>query len=180
MQNLQPSLSASQKSLLEQLDRALAYRLILLVAPPGTGKTALLRRWSSTQPWRVVWLALDQASNNLAVFLDQFAAAARSIGPAKQILENDVQGTPQNGMVQLINALADVPEDLILILDNYQVIDSPQVNEAVALLLDYPPPHLHTIIASRVEPALPLGRLLVRRQLVRIPLPSPSDYSRAK
>jgi len=61
--------------------------------------------------------------------------------------------------------------DLALILDNYHVIESCQIHDAMAIFLDYLPLPVHVFIASRTEPPLPLPRLRVRRQLLVVNAP---------
>ena len=65
----------------------------------------------------------------------------------------------------LINELTLLQERMILVLDDYHLIDSRAVNEALAYLLDHLPPQLHLIITTREDPVLPLSRLRVRGQL---------------
>ena len=56
----------------------------------------------------------------------------------------------------------------MLVLDDYHLIDAPDVQEGMAFLLDHLPPRLHLVIASRADPALPLARLRARGELVEI------------
>lgn len=161
----------SEAALFPQLDRALAYRLTLLVAPAGSGKTTLLRRWVDARSWPSAWLTLDELCNTLPLFSERLAAALQTIQPdIKRALSAPFTETPEDRIIGLINALAGFPDDFTLILDNYEVIDASPVRHSVELLLDYPPPCLHMIICSRAEPALPLARLQVRRQLLRLRL----------
>ena len=53
-------------------------------------------------------------------------------------------------------------------LDDYHVIDAPEVQDGMAFLLDHLPPRLHVVIASRADPALPLARLRARGELAEI------------
>ena len=52
----------------------------------------------------------------------------------------------------IINALADLPRDVTLILDDYHVIAEPAIHESVAFLLDHLPKRLHLVVSSRAEP----------------------------
>jgi LuxR family maltose regulon positive regulatory protein len=71
-------------------------------------------------------------------------------------------------LTALLNELNAVPEDSLLVLDDYHVIDAPEIQEAVAFLLDHLPPQMHLMIATRADPALPLARLRARGELVEI------------
>ncbi len=156
--------------LLEALDAEPGSKLVLVAAPAGFGKTALLCRWVETRSLPAVWLSLDERSNNPVNFVTRLAAALQELCPAVKSPQVPTRDIAEDGIIQVINALADAPGDFVLILDNYQVIESPLVSRAMSLLLDYPPPHLHLIIATQVEPSLPLSRLQVRRQLLRLRL----------
>jgi LuxR family transcriptional regulator, maltose regulon positive regulatory protein len=156
-------------------------RLALLVAPPGSGKTKALRRWVQTHPdISIGWLGLGEDDNSAAVFFEALRAAFHSINPQSTSLIPPQNGKTEpfdleEGTIDLINALTTVPNDYFLILDNYQAIISEQIHAAVSLLLDYQPPKMHLVIASRSEPPLPIPRLRVRRQLIEL---GPEDLKR--
>ena len=76
----------------------------------------------------------------------------------------------EESTIELLNALTIEPCDCFLILDDYHIIDNAQIHAAVSLLLDYQPPKMHLVIASRSEPPLPIPRLRVRRQLIELGL----------
>ena len=68
----------------------------------------------------------------------------------------------------LLNEVHALEEDVVPVLDDYHVIESPAVHQAVQFLLDRLPPRLHLVIATRVDPALPLSRLRARGQLTEV------------
>ena len=55
-------------------------------------------------------------------------------------------------LTTLINDLGGIDGDVVLVLDDYHVIESRDVHEAMAFLLDHLPPQLHLVIASRADP----------------------------
>ena len=69
-------------------------------------------------------------------------------------------------LTALLNDLGASTGDIVLVLDDYHVIDARDVQEGMAFLLDHLPPRLHVVIASRTDPALPLARLRARGELV--------------
>ncbi|HZW01639.1 MAG TPA: LuxR C-terminal-related transcriptional regulator, partial [Candidatus Deferrimicrobium sp.] len=71
-------------------------------------------------------------------------------------------------LATLLNDLSAVPNDVVLVLDDYHVIDARDVQDGMAFLLEHLPPQMHLVIASRADPALPLARLRVRGELVEI------------
>src|SRR5207245_1932525 len=68
----------------------------------------------------------------------------------------------------LLNELGGMSTDLVLVLDDYHVIDAREIHDGVVFLLDHLPPRLHLVIASRADPPLPLARLRARGELVEI------------
>ena len=71
-------------------------------------------------------------------------------------------------LTTLINDLGAIDGDVVLVLDDYHVIESREVHDAMAFLLDHLPPQLHLVIASRADPPLPLARLRARGELVEV------------
>jgi LuxR family maltose regulon positive regulatory protein len=165
--------------LLEQLDAGMAHLVTLLVAPAGSGKSALLHRWIVARDWPVAWVALDAGDDDPARFVQHLAAASQALVPglAAALLPGLGAGGPeavQDALYTWLNALAGRDGDFCLILDGYEQIDAPAVHQVVAHILDHPPPRLHLFIAARAEPPLPLPRLRVRRQLLEVQLPQES------
>jgi LuxR family maltose regulon positive regulatory protein len=64
-----------------------------------------------------------------------------------------------------LNEIAALPGRLVLILDDYHLLDSPPVDAALAFLIEHQPAQFHLVIASREDPLLPLARLRARNQL---------------
>ncbi len=165
--------------LIERLHRGAASTLLLVSAPPGFGKTTLLAEWLAagpsgpTGPRSAAWLSLDRADNNTASFWTYVVAALRTVAPgvggsAVELLQASGPSPIETVLTTLLNDLAAVDSDIVLVLDDYHVIEAPEVQDGVAFLLDHLPPGLHVVIASRADPALPLARMRARGQLVEI------------
>ncbi len=60
------------------------------------------------------------------------------------------------------------PDQFVLVLDDYHVIDSKAVDMSLTFLLEHLPPHMHLIIATREDPQLPLARLRARSHLIEL------------
>ncbi|MFN8535961.1 MAG: hypothetical protein U0232_00600 [Thermomicrobiales bacterium] len=160
----------------ERLDRGVEGGLTLVSAPPGFGKTTLLAEWlgaASASERSAAWLSLDQGDNQPGVFWTYLIAALRTVVPgigtgALALLESP-QPVPIDAILTtLVNELAALPHDVVLVLDDYHVIDAREVREGMVFLLDHLPARLHLVIASRADPALPLTRLRVRGELTEI------------
>ena len=71
-------------------------------------------------------------------------------------------------MATLLNELSAVPADIDVVLDDYHLVDGPDIGAGVAFLLEHLPPNVHLVISTRADPALPLSRLRARGELVEI------------
>ena len=71
-------------------------------------------------------------------------------------------------LTTLLNEIATIPDSFILVLDDYHVIDSKPVDQALTFLIEHQPPRMHLVIATREDPPLPLARLRVRGQLTEL------------
>lgn len=159
--------------LLLRLDACQHNPLTLIAAPAGFGKTTLLAAWihqPTATPRRVAWLALNTSDSDPTQFLRYLISAlqtlASEIGATVLPLLRSAQPPPlQPLLALLVNDLSQAPEGSLLVLDDYHVIESPAVHEMLTFLLDHLPPQLHLVIASRVNPPLPLARMRVRGQL---------------
>jgi LuxR family transcriptional regulator, maltose regulon positive regulatory protein len=162
--------------LIERLNDGLADRkLILVSAPAGSGKTSLVTAWLSTSPasdHRIAWLSLDDVDNDPHRFFAYLLAALQTADPeiggdALRLLEASQRPIGESLVTSLINDIC-LSSPLILVLDDYHAIVELAIHEAVDLLLDRQPPHMHLVIVTRHDPPLSLPRLRGRDQLIEI------------
>ena len=161
--------------LAERLDEGLGRGLVLVSAPAGSGKTALLVDWARRGQRPVAWLSLDAGDNDPARFWRHAVAALDGVRPGIGERVGPLLGPPAppsfEGLVTaLINELAAGPaaSEVSLVLDDYHLIGSQPVHESVGFLLEHLPPGLHPVLASRADPPLALARLRARGQLVEL------------
>jgi LuxR family maltose regulon positive regulatory protein len=163
----------------ERLDRGAASKLVLVSAPAGFGKTTLLTEWLAAGPAGpggerlAAWLSLDRGDNDPASFWAYVIAALRTVasevGEGALALLDAPQPAPiEVVLTTLLNDLGAVAGEIVLVLDDYHVIDAREVQGGMAFLLDHLPPGLHVVIASRADPVLPLARLRARGELAEI------------
>jgi LuxR family maltose regulon positive regulatory protein len=163
----------------ERLDRGAASKLMLVSAPAGFGKTTLLTEWLAAGPPTpagerlAAWLSLDRGDNHPATFWSYVITALRTVasgvGEGALALLQAPQPPPVEAVLTvLLNDLATVAGDIMLVLDDYHVVDTREVQDGMAFLLDHLPPGLHVVIASRADPPLPLARLRARGELAEI------------
>jgi LuxR family maltose regulon positive regulatory protein len=68
-------------------------------------------------------------------------------------------------MTALINEIATLPYQFVLILDDYHTLTADKIHDSISFLLDHLPPQLHIILTTRTEPPLPLARLRANHAL---------------
>src|SRR5215470_2601415 len=161
--------------LVEALDEGLSRRLMLVCAPAGFGKTALLADWARRGSRPVAWLSLDAGDNDPARFWRHALAALDRVRPGIGERAGPLLGPPAplsfEGLVTaLINELAAQPgeDKLLLVLDDYHLIDTQPVQDSLVFLLEHLPSSMHLVLASRADPPLPLARLRARGQLAEL------------
>lgn len=155
----------------ERLDRRDQPALTLVSAAAGFGKTTLVADWFADGP-ATAWLSLDTRDNDPALFWAYVVAALHSAAPdavaSTRALLDEPQPSVDTVVATMLNDLHAVAHDIVLVLDDYHVIESPEIHESVAFLLDHLPPHVHLVIASRADPPLALATLRARGQLLEI------------
>lgn len=152
---------------------AFSHRLTLISAPAGYGKSTLLSEWCNQSPLAVNWLSLSASDSEIKCFWSHFVAALRTTLPIKgsAALADPESPTPsviQSMLAEWINQITQLPQPMVLILDDYHLIDDALVHQSLAYWLKHCPAHMHLIIASRADPPLPLSRLRGRGQLVEL------------
>ncbi len=159
--------------LIGRLDEGLHRKLTLICAPAGFGKTTLVGEWVAGCERPAAWLSLDEGDNDPTRFLAYLVAALQtienSIGEGVLDMFQSPQPPPiESVLTALLNDISAVPDNLVLVLDDYHVVDSKPVDDALTFLLEHLPPQMHLVIAIREDPQLPLARLRARAQLTEL------------
>lgn len=146
---------------------------ILLSGPAGFGKTTLLSEFVAQLRLPVAWLSLDEADNDPIRFWTYLIAACQSVhegvGESALALFRTPQPLPIEAVLAiLINDLARLDRDLLLVLDDYHAIQDKTIQEAFPFLLEHLPEKLHIVVSTRIDPPWPLARFRARNQLVEV------------
>jgi LuxR family maltose regulon positive regulatory protein len=182
--------TVARPRLIARVQSGLMGKLLLLAAPAGFGKTTLLvqglaawrvsiatsndlqapSRTSQAQP--VAWVSVDRADNDPLRFWRYVSTALDTIQPGCGATALSLLATPEppieTVLTALLNDLSVVPLDTALVLDDYHLIDTGPIHQAMTFLLDHLPPQLHVIIATRTDPPLPLTRLRARHDVTEL------------
>src|SRR4051812_49368574 len=164
-----------------RLNDVLQRKLTLISAPAGFGKTMLVSEWLATYPStndeaqrpKFCWLSLDEGDNDPLRFFAHFIAALQPAAPmlgqlADLILQASQMPAVETLMPLLINELTSNAHPIVFVLDDYHVVETLAIHQALAFLLDNLPPHLHLLITTRSDPPWRLARLRTRNQLCEV------------
>ena len=169
--------------LVDRLNLGLGRKLTLVSAPAGFGKTTLISEWAKCcghneeaaldeLPVRTAWISLDEGESDPVRFMSYLVTALRTVVPG---LGDGIEGTLQSSqppiesiLVAVLNGITTVKCKIILVLDDYHVIDSRRVDDAITYLIDHLPPEMHLVITTREDPQLPLARLRARGQMTEL------------
>src|SRR6266496_6557253 len=178
-----------------RLNEGLHGKLTLIAAPAGFGKTTLVSEWlaartedrglrtetvtsslspqSSALSTRVAWLSLDEGENDPTRFLTYLVAALQTIAATigagvLGVLQSPQPPSTETILTALLNEITTIPDNFVLVLDDYRVIDAKSLDTALAFLLAHLPPQMHLVIATREDPHLPLARLRARGHLTEL------------
>ncbi len=163
--------------LLARLDDGMQCKLTLISAPAGFGKTTLLSSWIAQAQRRAAWLSLDSQDNDPPRFWTYLIAALQTLEPKVGALAMQMLASPQppptdSLLAEILNTVTLIPYDLVLVLDDYHMVDNQAIHAGLAFLVDNLPATMHLIIASRADPPLPLPRWRARREMIAL---SPLD-----
>jgi LuxR family transcriptional regulator, maltose regulon positive regulatory protein len=161
--------------LAERLGRGAESRLVLVSAPAGFGKTTLLAEWlapAAAEERSVAWLSLDESDGAAASFWTYVITALQvvvpGVGTSALPLLQGARSPIETVLTMVVNDLTGAPHDVYLVLDDYHLVDGPDIQAGMAFLLEHIPPQLHLVVSTRADPALPLARLRAHGELVEV------------
>ena len=160
-----------------QLRDGLHRKLTLVSAPAGFGKSTLVTEWITNlqeeEQYQVAWLSLDAADNDPTRFLTYFIAALRTIDDTLaqgiyRALQSSQPPHYESVLTQVINQVSKIPDKLVLVLDDYHVLETGEIHQLLTFFLENQPPNLHLVIATREDPFLPLPRMRAHGQMTEL------------
>ncbi len=124
--------------LIERLNEGLrtGRKLTLISAPAGFGKTTLAGEWLAGFSPGAAWLSLDEGDGEPARFLTYLVAALRTVAPgigeeALRVLQSPQPPAIEATLTALLNEIAAAAEGFVLVLDDYHVIDTKPIDQAL-------------------------------------------------
>ena len=151
-------------------------KLVLVEAPAGFGKSSLVAQWraSPAEGRQFAWVSADSRDNDIARFWWHLVAALQRASPeleARDLLSHlwAHAADPQESLLPvLVNELAALSAPVVMVVDDYHLISSPECHERIGFLLTHLPPTAQIVLITRVDPPLPTGRLRTTGDLVEI------------
>ena len=145
----------------------------LISAPAGFGKTTLISEWIASSGRPVSWLSLDERDSDLTRFLTYLVAALRTVMPnigegVLSTLQSPPLPPTEPILTAILNEISTLPNQTILVLDDYHMIDARPVDDALTFLLEHLPRQIHLVITTREDPQFPLARLRAQGRLTEL------------
>lgn len=162
-----------RERLLGLLDAGLRRKLTLISAPAGFGKTSLVSEWLMRCQTPCAWLSLDEMDNHPPRFLAYLITSLRGLFPhigegVLSALQAPQPPPTEIILTGLLNEISAINHHFLVVLDDYHVLESAQIDQILTFLIEYMPPQMHLVITTREDPNFPLARLRARNQLVEL------------
>ncbi len=159
---------AARERVVRLLEDGVRHRLTLVSAPAGYGKTTALTAWLARTRHSVAWLSLDQGDNAPRRLLRHLVATLQQRDDSLRELGDFVGEDLEAALITVVNDIALNEAPLVLVLDDLHDVQNERVMELLRFLLDHAPAQLRLLVATRVDPPLPLARLRVADELSEV------------
>jgi len=159
--------------LFDRLNEGLGRKLILVSAPAGFGKTSLISDWINQSKISKAWISLDKGDNDPVEFVSYLVSGIQGIhkefgDAALRLLKSPNKPTPESIASLLINDLIEIEKDILLVLDDFHLIQNSEIMIFLSYFLEHIPENTHVVISTRSDPLLPLARYRSHKQLQEV------------
>jgi LuxR family maltose regulon positive regulatory protein len=152
--------------------------IVLVVAPPGYGKTTLLSQWAEADGRAFAWVSVDQGDNDPKMLLTYVAEALDAVEPIDEgvfdALASPASSVPGSVVPRLGSALWSMSSPVVLVLDDVHRLDNRECLAALSALADHVPGGSRLVLAGRTRPPLRIARLRAEGRILEI---GPADLS---
>jgi LuxR family maltose regulon positive regulatory protein len=156
-----------------RMDELAHRKVVLISAPAGYGKTTVLCEWVHQAKMPVAWLSLDEDDNDVTRFLAYIVAAWERIHPGVRegplgVLVGSLTPPIEKVLSSLVNEAGRRADHFAFVLDDYHFIEAPAIHQALTFIVEHLPPPMHLVLASRLDPPLPIPSLRARGELIEL------------
>ena len=163
----------ARRALLDEL-MASTQPLVLVSAPPGSGKSVALMQWAESDPRPAAWLQLDPSDDDVVLLLASLCGALEpltDLDPGVAGLLSLSVPPVRERVLPLLSAAVSAAKPFLLVLDDAHVLRSPKCWEVIAFLLRALPAGAQIALGSRSDPPLALPRLRAAGELAEVRMP---------
>lgn len=162
-----------RENVYKKLQQIPEYKLTLITAPAGYGKTTAAASWLVNSGLPCAWLSLDESDNDPVLFWRCLIAALA--GLSDKTAANYFDAPVNREMISsnilaglLINKLYSIAGQAALVVDDYHFIRDDVVKNSLTYLIKHLPAHVSMVILSRHEPDNNLDSMYARGQVMKI------------
>lgn len=158
-------------ALMRSLDEGLKYKLTVVSAPAGYGKTTAISEWVRLNEVPCAWISLDKLDNDVMRFWSHVIAAIERWKPGfgtrlwPDRFASHSAASLESAVTALLNELVGLSDELVIVLDDFHLIELASLHAMISYMLEHLPPHIHLYLTSRTAWPLPLARLRAKGQL---------------
>ena len=148
-------------------------RLLLVVAPPGYGKTTLASQWHEHDERRFAWVLLgpgiDDPTALWSYIVESVGWAEPTFAQTAERLESQLAGAePSTAAAQVAEALEQIDDEIVIVLDDYHLVKDSASHASVGTFLQRMPPSVQLAVISRQDPPFAVGRLRTNGDLLEL------------
>jgi len=160
-------------TLFKKLDEGIKRKLIIVSATAGYGKTTLISDWLRQKNLATAWCSIDARDNDPLEFLKIVITAVNNkhntIGKSSlELLKSPGTASVEYIIELFINDLLSLKNEIVLVLDDFHLINNKQVVGILSTLIEYKPSFLKLIISTRSDPSIALARLRSQNEILEI------------
>jgi LuxR family maltose regulon positive regulatory protein len=160
-------------SLFKKLDEYLKYKLILINAPAGYGKTALITSWlyqNKKEKVIISWLSLDEEDNDPEVFWSYFLLSFYEKMEKEDNLDSYEWAEKFNRLqiVNLINNISKLDRDVLMVIEDFHLITDCDIIKNLKYLIKNMPSNMHILVSTRNFINLGLAKLRISESVIEI------------
>ncbi|ENP8341580.1 HTH-type transcriptional regulator MalT [Vibrio harveyi] len=157
---------------LDLLQQAPYYKLVLFRSPAGYGKTTMAAQWLSDKP-NVGWYSIDDSDNDGFRFVNYLLQALNkatnyNCSNAQKLAEKRQFSSLRSLFSEVFAEMADFQHECYVVLDDYHLITNDEIHESMRFFLKHMPDNLTVVVTSRAAPPLGTANLRVRDLMIEI------------